>query len=256
MREHYFHRFRKRLFRELSDFVKAQLLVGFIITGLILWWQVRTGIITKPNIRANVSSFVWPYIAVLVVFTVYHLGRTAFLLDRESQNRIAELENAQRSTGNCAGGPEIYLKWETPKDVAGLGITKRQFFAENRSSVDAYAVKIEDISVDVNKTVTAQFAEIDMLPTHSTQQVKTKVIGKVNPQYDDQFDMIYFEAKDIIPECTWVKDSGAVGITIPIIVTCKDYAGRAYRSTFDFVDDLSGLGLDTTVKFVKCERIN
>ena len=92
MPEHYIHRFRRRLSKELGEFVKAQLAVGFILAALILWRQVHTGIITKPNIRANVSSLLWPYLVVFAGFTVYHFCRTAYLLDRDAQQKIVNLQ--------------------------------------------------------------------------------------------------------------------------------------------------------------------
>src|ERR1700730_384159 len=95
--DRYLQRFGKRLSKELGDFVKTQLAIGFILSGLIVLWQGRIGIVTKPNIRANITSFVWPHLAVLAAFTVYHFGRTAYLLDREAQQNIRTLETKLNS---------------------------------------------------------------------------------------------------------------------------------------------------------------
>ncbi len=80
--DHYFHRFRKRLSKELGDFVKTQ----FVLTVLIVWGRCEHH--TRPNIRANVSSFVWPYLMILGGFTVYHFCRTAYLLIERLSRRL------------------------------------------------------------------------------------------------------------------------------------------------------------------------
>lgn len=160
MPEHYIHRFRKRLYKELGEFVKTQLLVGFILTGVILWWQVHTGIITKPNIRANVSSFLWPYLVVLGLFTIYHLGRTAVLLDRESQSRITELEGAQQGAG-IVGYADLMVQ---ELDISDLAIAPD--LSSYEVNLGAFA-RIEVASTDKPRTI--KHFEIEMTAPDGTQ---------------------------------------------------------------------------------------
>lgn len=112
-KEHYFRRFGTRLYRELGDFVRTQLLVGFLLAALILWWQIHTGVITRPNVHSTIVSLLWPYAVVLGLFGTYHIGRTAYLLDRESQNEITKLED-QLVSGDEIGGPQLLIGFSEP----------------------------------------------------------------------------------------------------------------------------------------------
>jgi hypothetical protein len=107
----YFDRFRKRLYRELGEFVRTQLLVGFIVAALILLWQIHLGVITKPAVRANVISVIAPYLVILALFGLFHLGRTAYLLDCDAQSRITDLEN--QVVKNETESPKLDLTIET-----------------------------------------------------------------------------------------------------------------------------------------------
>jgi len=228
-----------RFFKDAGRLAVSSEIAAVIFYG-IAWWEHAKD---KP-----ISAYLFISLSVVLVW----LG--GFLAWRKKDIRVEELENAQSSS--CAGGPEIFLGWGIPRNVSGLGIAKRQFMAENRSSVDAYDVKIEDVSIDASKVVTAQFVEINMIPKNSTTQVETRVVGKVNPSLDDQFDMVYFEADQIRPEYEWKDDKGNEGVKIPLTLTCRDYAGHVYRSIFEFTDDKSGLSLSAVVRFIKCERLS
>lgn len=147
----YFTRFRKRLGKELGESVKAQLLVGFTITGLIVWWQVRLGVIQGPEVPANVRSFLLPYLLVFLAFALYHLGRTAYLLDGEARQglgalrqeistlelaqdeRQAEIERLRRSPA----GPEMWLSFE------GMQIGDRVLRIRNVAGGTARDIQLE-----------------------------------------------------------------------------------------------------------------
>ena len=221
----------------------GRLAVGSEIAAVIFygiaWWEHAKD---KP-----ISAYTFISLSVVLVW----LG--GFLAWRKKDIRVKELENAQSSS--CAGGPEIFLRWETPKNVSGLGITKREFMAENRSSVAAYRAKMGDVCVDTSKDITACFGEID-IPAHSTIQIETEVIGEIGDGNSGRFDMVFLAAKHVMPKYEWKDDRGNSGVKIPLTLTYWDYAGHKYISTFEFVDDTSGLGLDAAVNFIKCERIN
>ena len=127
--------------------------------------------------------------------------------------------------------------------------------AENRSSVDAYRVKMDDVCVDMSRAITARFVEVN-IPGHSTIQIETAVTGEMGDGNPGQFDMIYLAVAHVMPKYEWKDDKGNSGVKIPLTLTYWDYAGHKYSSIFEFVDDTSGLGLDTRVNFVKCERLN
>jgi hypothetical protein len=150
----YFTRFRKRLGKELGESVRAQLLVGFTIAGLIVWWQVRLGVIKGPEVPANIRSFLLPYLLVFVAFALYHLCRTAYLLDREAGQEIgglrreistlklarddsqAEIERLKRSPE----GPEMWLSFE------GMQIGERVLRITNVAGGTARDIQLQEMT--------------------------------------------------------------------------------------------------------------
>lgn len=95
----------KRLFRKFwHDFVKStrEQVIGALLAGAILFFQIRNGVIKHQEVRGNAWSLAWPYIALLVGIFAVHLVRAPWKLDqdRESMNReykkgqekIAQLE--------------------------------------------------------------------------------------------------------------------------------------------------------------------
>jgi len=144
--------------------------------------------------------------------------------------------------------------WGIPKDFLAIGVHKKRLILENRSDKDAYRVQIENVSVDRNQVVTATFAEINLLAARATHVVESKIIGRVEQHYINDFEMVWANADEIPDKCKNTDESGTEWLKIPIRVTFADYGGKKYRAIFEFVDDQSW-GVSTEVRFDKCENL-
>jgi hypothetical protein len=241
MPEHYFHRFRKRLFKELGDSVKTQLLVGFILAGLILFWQVRTGLITKGDIGVNIAALLWPYIVVLAGFTVYHLGRTAFLLDRENQNRIAELGNPTQNFDT----PQLFLDYsaDDAKDFlskSGLSVRncgKRSAFIATLSCETAGRVRLLFDQMPIQRIDPDKGVMLKIMTEHLGDDGRWHPIGGTQGgQVEGCFE--------------WLNNLNEEEM-IPVTIKYSDYEGRQYTKTWTIRRD----GILFLSKHIWCDQL-
>jgi hypothetical protein len=84
-RETYLARFVARFTREVGDFLRTQLAVGLTLSCLTLVFQWRMGLLPIGTGRASLLALVLPYVVIVAAFGLYHLFRTAYLLDKELQ---------------------------------------------------------------------------------------------------------------------------------------------------------------------------
>jgi len=81
------------------------------------------------------------------------------------------------------------------------------------------------------------------------------MVGKVNPQYAEDFEMLYAEAVEVLPEYEYKDDKGCHLLRFPIFVTFETYDGRVgFRSEFLFTFDLAIMGLHDGVEFIRCVK--
>ena len=87
----------RTLLRKFGEFIWQQLLVSCVVGALILWQQIKRGIISPPRVEDNWLAFLVPYIWLLTGLVVWHLCRTAYLLHLEDR---AEIERLQPNAGS------------------------------------------------------------------------------------------------------------------------------------------------------------
>jgi hypothetical protein len=81
----------KTFLREFLKFIIGQVLVGLILTGTILWLQMRYGIVPKLAREANIWAVAYPYIWLLTLLIAWNFVRTAYVLYREDEAEIKRL---------------------------------------------------------------------------------------------------------------------------------------------------------------------
>ncbi len=121
----------KMFIRKFGEFLWAQIVVGLGLAGAILWQQIARGLISEPTIKANILAVATPYMYLLGVLVVWHLGRTAFLLHVEDQ---LEIEGLQRDVER--------LK---PQSDAAVSASAERL-AEIQRLIDAIDVRLEPSS--------------------------------------------------------------------------------------------------------------
>jgi hypothetical protein len=113
---------------------------------------VRLGVIKGPEVPANIRSFLSPYLLVFVAFALYHVGRTAYLLDREARQEIGGLRQevgalklAQADSQGeierlrCSPeGPEMWLSFE------GMQIGERVLRIRNVAGGTARDIQLQE----------------------------------------------------------------------------------------------------------------
>jgi hypothetical protein len=152
-------------------------------------------------------------------------------------------------------GPKVHLLWDVPKDFASLGKRENRLIIENASDVDAYHVKIQDVSIDRNKVVSATFSEINVLRKNSKMTVDLRIVGNVQPEYVNDFEMIYANTQDIPEEYKFVDESGYHLLKFPLFVNYQEYDGKIdFKSEFLFTFDLTTMGLHDGIEFIRCEK--
>jgi hypothetical protein len=87
----YGKRYIKTFFRKLGEFLWQQIIVGAVLAVCILLQQIHRNIISTTAIRANILAVLEPYLFVIGVLVLWHLGRTAYLLHLEDRAEIDRL---------------------------------------------------------------------------------------------------------------------------------------------------------------------
>jgi hypothetical protein len=114
----------KTLRDHVLDFIKQQLLVSVVLSGLILWGQVKAGLISAPEARTNAFAILIPYLKVLALIILWHVFRTAYLLHVEDQEAIDSLRTeleSHKATVKEIVAPRPYSDMAFPfPEMAGL----------------------------------------------------------------------------------------------------------------------------------------
>lgn len=85
-----------RFFPHFWEDIKARFgatVLGILTALLVLLAQFYYGVIAD-GIHGRILSIVWPYVPLLVAFTIYHLARTPWLISNEYLDAIATLNRA------------------------------------------------------------------------------------------------------------------------------------------------------------------
>lgn len=260
----YYKRFVLAFWKDFAKSTKEQL-IGALLAVAILALQIHYGVIKDAEIKGNEWAIGWPYITLVAVLFMVHLVRAPWKLNEEHEARHrqhrserSELEAEISSLKNAleqVAGPKIHLLWDVPKDFASLGKRKNRLIIENASDVDAYHVKIHDVSIDRNKIVTATFDEVNLVRRNTKVTAEVRIIGNVNPEYVDDFEMVYANTQDIPAEYQCTDDKGYQLLKFPMFVSYREYDGKIdFKSEFLFTFDLTTMGLHDGAQFIRCEK--
>jgi hypothetical protein len=260
----------KRAFKDFS--FGWSMLIGACIAAVSLGIQVRSRLIPSADWQKWFTSLVVPFVAPLVVYAIWRLlsapwrvhqdqEATFDVAKQEMEGKIRQktIENGEltkrlQEVLDATEGPKIYLVWDVPRPFATVGAQKKRIIVENRSDdMDAYKVKILDVSIDRNKSVTATFPEINMIARESSEFVEPKMVGKVNPHDVHDLEMLW-ASTSVSEEYYFRNGSENPWIKIPLIVEFTDYKGIRYRSSFEFWDDPYTLSLHAHVRFLGCTK--
>jgi hypothetical protein len=134
-------------------------------------------------------------------------------------------------------GPEIFLYCDFSEDLKKLkgGEKSKSLAVENTGEVDAYDIKVEDLTIAPLNAV-ATFQIIPRLAAKSRQDIKTMMTGaKVPSDQRHNFEMfLYASQKDFHT----ADKNNTLWISVPINVVFRDHGGQYYRTRFTFrVDD-------------------
>jgi hypothetical protein len=269
---------RLSLNRASKDFgLGRDMLIGLALSLCTLILQVFWRLIPLRDWREHrwqwIASFALPFLAILISHIIWRLVSAPWRIhqDQEAVFSTAIQEKEDRIRNQAAEnielrkqlhealdkheGPKIHLLYIVPEHFSSLGKRENRIIIENSSDVDAYHVKIEDIFIDRNRVVTATFKEINLLRKNSKVTAELRMTGKVDPQDDENFEMIYGNADDIPTEYQ-LKDSGGYTVfTFPVFVSFREHDGKvAFRSEFLFTFNETIMGLRDVIKFVRCEK--
>jgi hypothetical protein len=122
----YVKRYVATFFRKFTEFIGAQIVVGAVIAGLILWEQIRRHIILVGSTKDNILAVLEPYCLVIAVYLVWHLARTAYLLHLEEFVQIERLRQHIESTGKAV---EVIVP--SPPDTIGAKFMRQHFVNRN-----------------------------------------------------------------------------------------------------------------------------
>lgn len=178
-----------------------------------------------------------PYLALLFFFVA------AYLTWRdEYQKRLA-------AEGHH-GGPEVFLRYELPKGLAGVvGVNTRGFALENTSEIDAYNLRIQDICL-AEGSPCARFAIVPKVQAHSKQALS---FGAVNfpLNYEHDFTMVYLGLKEESAAKNVIRtdNKGTRYFSFPIRVQFEDYGGSKFISEFEFTE--SEMAEKSSVRFIR-----
>lgn len=134
-------------------------------------------------------------------------------------------------------GPQIHLHWEyRPEAARGVGDLRKCLQVENASPTDdAFNVTINDVVLDENAVISAWFKAIQRLTRLETRPVQVILNGAVPEGHNEEFEMVYYNAKTIPEKYLTKTKSGALEqIKFPMTVSFFDYGGTRYRAHFEF----------------------
>jgi len=237
------------LLRAFKDFkVVRDMAIGAIIAVITLalqvWWELIPLVDWQKHRSQWIASFVIPFFVILGGHVLWRLFSAPWRVhqDQESAFRAAiqekeykiqkqaieneEVNKRLQEVLEKAEGPKILLTWDAPKEFAGLGIKRERLIIENASDIDAYHVKIEDVSIDQKKIVSATFTEINLIKRNSKETIVPRMIGTGNSVSDDDFEVLY-ESMDILPEYRFV-DKGFHFVKFPCSSHTKNTKVQSY----------------------------
>lgn len=179
----------------------------------------------------------------------------AFYTWREQVEKVekaeAQLKRIERPI------PELVLSWEftdPANQLRSQGSKIGSIFIENRGTGDAHNINIEPISISRTKAVTATFPSLPLIRAGEKQIAKAALVGNITPPYQDNFEMVFYNAIEGAPEFVSEDKSGTYHIHFPIIVRFQDYKQNNYRVTFQFkTDDWFGKGLPVEIRLKSTE---
>jgi hypothetical protein len=127
----YTRRFLPRFWNDLSESVRRDLLIGFLIAGGTVALQFYAGVITT-NLRTNIGTVLLPYVGIFLLYVIYHIAHTVVTIHTEDQVRINELqgllETAQQA-GTDAQSGATPVDWGHARyrfeNLANKGLTAR-----------------------------------------------------------------------------------------------------------------------------------
>jgi hypothetical protein len=79
----YCRRVAVRGFKNGSAWGRDQLLIGVLFAVLILFFQIKLGVIKRAEANAVEWALFYPYLILLGAFVLFHIGRAVWQLDRE-----------------------------------------------------------------------------------------------------------------------------------------------------------------------------
>jgi len=89
-RDFFFHRFLPQCWGDIKASVAEQV-VGATLALLILIAQIQLGIVSKDAIRVNLLAIMWPYVALIGIFILYHLVRAPWLVSNAHLEKYVDL---------------------------------------------------------------------------------------------------------------------------------------------------------------------
>jgi hypothetical protein len=131
--------------KELWSFGGEQL-VGLILAVLILFFQIRMGLIPTKDIRTSaLANVLWPYLALVGIYLAVHLVRTPWKLDQELSKQLEHqatrreikkqieiltqfIERGQGFTRRCRGGTDLVPPEEVSAWAAEASESIREIF--------------------------------------------------------------------------------------------------------------------------------
>jgi len=157
----YGKRYMKTFSHKFGEFLWQQLVFGASIAGLILWQQIRRGLITAPTIKANVMAVGEPYGLVVGAIIVWHMVRTAYLLYLEDQAEIESLNEKLAAkvviTGLHDTDPRVEAVFV---DERVLGDKSSSLRLTNRGAETAYMVRIFPVKLKQRILTFPDLAEV------------------------------------------------------------------------------------------------
>jgi hypothetical protein len=145
MRVYYKKVFRK-FWRDFAESTREQV-IGALLVGAILFFQIRYGVIKHQEIRGDAWSLAWPYIALLVCIFAVHLVRAPWKLDQDHESRNREYEKDQQKIAQLEmllskqPRPEVIITFD-PSQRPKLTRTLQGAILTNVGGVSAHNLKI------------------------------------------------------------------------------------------------------------------
>jgi hypothetical protein len=109
----YGKRYFQTFFRQFGEFLLAQIVIAALLSGLVLWEDVRRGIISTETTKNNILALLWSFGYVIGLMLIWHLARTAYVMSLQDQAEIESLRKQIQTSEAENKKPKLKVEvWE------------------------------------------------------------------------------------------------------------------------------------------------